>query len=291
VPTGLDTVVYVPKPVFKGSGVGCIRQQTIVNAVDEAGKPAVYWLSDVGPYRIGTGGPQAMVDDVQDVWDTVNLAATTVIGHGLYHHAKKQIWWWIATGSSNDPDTLLIFDTTKGRPDQDGRVRGGWYRFTGDIAAARCAVLFSNTLGATMSRDLKPYLGKASGTVILKADSTATDDAGTDFQAYVDLPDTHLAGLFHHARLKHPLILASAGAYSLQVTLTPNYGETTARTGSQSMAARGSETRALRVVEAIEYGDEAYALRTRIGDSAATDATWTIDAYGVEFERGAEVSQ
>lgn len=289
VPTGLDSTVYVPRPIFKGSGLGCIRHQTIVTAIDEGGRPAVYWLSNEGPYRIGSDGPQAMVDDVQDVWNTVNLAATNVTAFSVYHPDKKQVWWWIATGSSNDPDTLLIYDVTKGRPDDVGRVRGGWTKYTGNIAAARCACLFSNTLAAAMSRDLKPYIGRSTGTAMLKADTTATDDAGTDFQAYVDLPDTHFAGLFHKCKVAHPLILGNAGSQSLQITLTMNYGEVAGRTGSQSMAARGSETRVLRAVESIEFGDDAYAIQPRIGDSAASDQAWTIDAFGFEWERREQV--
>jgi hypothetical protein len=78
---------------------------------------------------------------------------------------------WIATGSSNDPDVKLVFDVLLGRVVGADRVRGGWYKHTGSQAAARCSTMMSNTLGATMSSDLKPYIGRSSGTVIWKCDT------------------------------------------------------------------------------------------------------------------------
>ena len=290
VPTGLDNPVYQPRPIYKGSGLGCIRHQTIVNAEDEAGRPAVYWLSDQGPYRLGANGPQAMVDDIQDKWDTVNLAASTTVAFTVWYPAKKQIWWFFATGSNNDPDTCLVFDVRQGRPDQDGRVRDGWYEFQGNLAGARCGTLFSNTLGSSMSRDLKPHLGRNTGTVILKADTSDTDDAGTAFQAYVDLPDRHWAGLPFRCRLGKPVLLGSAGSQTIKVTLTPNYGEYTGDNDTTTMAASGSETRVLKTVEGVEQGDAAHAVKIRVGDASANTSTWTLDALLVPVERAEQVT-
>lgn len=291
VPTGLDNPVYQPRPIFKGSGIGCIRHQTIINAEDETGAPAVYWLSDIGPYRLGANGPQALVDDIQDLWDTVNLAASNVVAHGVYHAALRQIWWWVATNNSNDPDTKLVYHVRDGQPTADGRVRGGWTVHDGVSAAARCSVMMSNTLGATMSRDLKPYIGASAGTTILKCDTSATSDAGTTFQAYVDLPERHFAGLARRCIVGEPIVLGNVGSQSLSVTLTGNYGQTTGRTASVSMAATGSETRALRVVEGVAYGDTAGSVQIRVGDAAASTQTWTIDALVVPIEPAEDVSQ
>lgn len=282
VPTGLDTPFYRPVPIFKGSGLGCLRHQTIVNAVDSGGRPAVYWLDETGPYRMGSDGPQALVDDIQDLWDTVNLAATSVVGHGVYHKDLKQVWWWIATGSSNDPDTKIVFDTRKGTV-EDGRVRNGWYRHNGVSAAARCSAMFSTTLAASMSRDLKPYIGKSTGTVILKCDTSDLDDAGTAFQAYVDLPDTHFAGIDHLCQVGTPIIVGKAGSHSLAVSMVRDYGEETRGPSSVSMAAGGTETRVTRVSESSETAD-AHAVRVRIGDSAAIANAWTIDAVALPVE-------
>lgn len=283
VPTGQDDVFYRPVPIFKGSHLGCIRQQTIVNGEDAAGRPCVYWLSDNGPYRIGADGPQALGDDVQDLWDTVNLEASSVVGHGVWHPTKRQVWWWIATGSSADPDTRIVFDARKGRVYEDGRVRDGWYKHTGDSCAARCSTLFSNTLGASMSRDVKPHIGRSTGIKILKCDTADLNDDGTTFQAYVDLPDTHFSGIDHVTQLGTPILVGSAGSQTIAVTLVKDYGTETVGPASTSMAASGSETRVTKVVEGIE-GADAHAMRIRIGDSAAIANSWTLDAVGIRVE-------
>lgn len=291
IPTGLDNPVYQPRSLFIGSGIGCIRHQTIVNAEDQSGAPAVYWLSDTGPYRLGADGPQSMVDDIQDLWDTVNFGATSVVAHGVYHRDLRQIWWWVATGSSNDPDTKIVFDVKLGRVYEGGRMQDGWVKHTGLSAAARCSVMFSNTLASAMSRDVKPYIGYTTGSVLAKCDSTAVNDIGTAFQAYVELPDRHYAGLHRRCVLGKPIILGSAGSQSLQVTYTADYGAVSGRSASVSMAAGGSETRALRVVEGVEYGDAAASVKIRIGDASASTAVWTVDALVVPVEPAEDVSQ
>lgn len=287
VPTGTDNPFYLPKPVFKGSGLGCIRHQTIVMAEDAAGRPAIYWLDEQGPYRMGADGPQCLVDDVQDIWDTVNLAASSVVAHGVYYPAKKQIWWWIATGASNSPDTKIVFDIRKGRTYEDGRVRDGWFKHDGVSAAAQCSCLFSTTIGASMARTLKPYIGKSSGTVLYQCDTAATDDAGTAFQAYVDLPDTHFGGIGNLCAVGEPIIIGSAGSQSIAASMIRDYGSETRGPSSVSMAASGTETRVLRVVEAMETAD-ASAVRVRIGDSAAVASAWTLDAVAIPYERREE---
>jgi len=291
VPTGLDNPVYQPRAIFKGSGIGCIRHQTIVNAEDETGAPAVYWLSDTGPYRLGQNGPQCLVDDIQDIWDTVNLGATSVVAHGVYYPALRQIWWWVALNANNDPSFKLVYDIREGRVGDDGRVHGGWTTHDGVSAGARCSVVMSNTLGASMSLDVKPYVGLSTGTSILKCDTSATSDAGTAFQAYVDLPERHYGGLGRRCLIGKPLILGNAGSQSLTVTMTGDYGQVAGRSASVSMAATGSETRALRMVEGVEYGDAAGSVQISVGDSAASTQTWTIDALVIPVEPAEDVSQ
>lgn len=284
VPTGIDSTFYEPRPLAKGSGIGCLRHQTIVFAEDAAGSPALYWLSDFGPYRLSGDGLQCLVDDVQDIWDTVNLAASTVVAHGTYYPAVRQIWWWVATGSSNDPDTKLVFDVRTGRAYEDGRVHDGWYRHNGVSAAARCSCMFSNTLGASMSRDLKPHVGLSTGTKILKCDTADLNDDGTTFQAYVDLPDTHFAGIDHLCEVGTPIVVGSVGSHSLAVSMIRDYSEETRGPATVAMAAGDTETRTTKVVEGIETAD-AHAVRVRIGDSAAVASVqWRIDAVGIPVE-------
>ena len=189
IPTGQAANAY--DRITLRTDIGCIRHQTICIGEDEEGRPALYWLSHIGPYRTGASGIQYLGRDVEDIWANINLAATGVVAWGLFYPDKHQVWWFIATGASqNDPDTRIIFDCRLGRVTEIRNIRAvryGWANHDGRATEARCGVLFANTLGATMSRDLKPYVGRigtgVSGAVIWKED-TGTDDAGTNFQAY-----------------------------------------------------------------------------------------------------------
>ena len=280
VPTGESTAPYDPNPETKA--LGCIRHQTIVLAEDEHGEPSLYFLSHKGPYRIGRRGLQKMRDDVLDIWITVNLDATTVVGFGVYYADYNQVWFWVPVSSANTPNRILVFDTTKGRTDDTGDVRGGWSVYNGDLANARCATMFANTLAASMSRDLKPYVGFGTGSVILKG-GTGTDDAGTTFQAYVDLPEQHVGGLGKKCEIEQAMVLGSSGSHTLRLTLNGNYADTTrAKTADVTMTAIGSQTRALKVWEDAVLADDVTSVGIRVGDSAAISNGWTIDGLGLQ---------
>lgn len=287
-PTGAEADPYRRRAISKV--VGCIRQQSVVMAEDETGNPTLYWISHLGPYRWNLSrGLSKLVWDVKDIWDTVNLGATTVTCHGVYHSDLHQIWWWLATGSNNEPDTIIVFDTRLGRVTETGDVRDGWSKFTGNIASARCSVMFSKTLGATMSRDFKPYIGQHGGNGRLwRCDTADLDDVGTAFQALVTFPDRHAGGLENAVAMGTPSVLGVAGAYTIAVSMTENYDATArTRTGTVSMAAEATETRVRKVVEGVESGgDDVHAVAVAVGDSAAVAGVrWTLDAVIVPVER------
>jgi hypothetical protein len=73
------------------------------------------------------------------------------------------------------------------------------------------------------------------------------------------------------------------GTQDLTVTYTPDYGAATAGSDAVSMAAGGSETRAVRVTEGVAIGDS-HAVQVRIGDAALNTATWQIDAVVLPIE-------
>lgn len=276
VPTGDVSVPYLPRR--RSTAIGCIAPKTLIEAEDEAGRPALYFLSHKGPYRIAAAGLQYLGRDNEDIWRTVNQAATTVVAHAVYHADKHQVWIWIATGSSTDPDTKMVFDTLLGRPDDQGRVRGGWSKHTGDTAGARCAVMFANTLAASMSFDLKPYVGRATGTTILKTDSTATDDAGTTFQAYVKTaPITPGSSLGYNLTVSEASLIAiAASGVTITQTIDRDFGLET-QTASVSLTAAASESRVYRKIEAGTLAG-AGIIQLQWGDSAAVSNAWTLDA-------------
>ena len=276
-PTGDVSVPYLPKKLR--DDIGCISHKSIRIGEDEAGNACLYFMSHRGPYRISqSGGVQYLGRDNEVTWRSMNLAATGVVTHSEFYPDLHQWWVWIATGAANDPDVKMMLDVQRGFPDENGQIRGGWAKHTGSTAVARCSVLFSNTLGATMSRDLKPYIGRASGTAIQKCDTTDTDDAGTDFQAYVTTrPLLTTPDLLRKVKILESRIVGKATAGSdVTVTINRDFGLET-RAHSVSLAPAASETRVVKKVEGSEMG-EADVVQMTIGDSAANDEVWTVDA-------------
>lgn len=276
--TGLDTAPYVTIRI--AGALGCIAHKTIIKAEDENGAPCLYWLSPVGPVRFGEGGFQRCHEDVDDIWRTVNLSASTVVAHGVHHRDKHQIWWWVSTGSSNEPDTRIIFDTKLGRVVQingDISIRGGWAKHTGESCEARCSAMMSDTLGATMSRTLKPHIGYSTGTAIWKCD-TGTDDNGTAFQSYIDTRPYLPWGLGRKGGMVAEAVLAAAvsSGVTLQLSVIRDFGLETL-TSTLLMTADASETHFIRQFEESRAA-EFKAIQFRVGDVSAVAASWNIDA-------------
>lgn len=281
VPTGDAEAPYVRYGI--SSNIGCVEHKSIVLAEDEDGNPALYFLSHRGPYRLGVGGLQYLGNDWETLWATINLAAAPAC-HAVYHAAKHQLWWYVATAAS--PNLKMVFDTRLGKRTAGDAVRGGWAKHDGASASAYCSVMFSNTVGATMSRDLKPYIGRTANNTVWKCDSTATDDAGTTFQAYVDTKEFAPAGLGSNVSLQEPSVLAvAATGVTLTVTGRVDHGLRADPTGTVLLTASGTETRVQRKAEGFA-GAEAGSVAFRIGDSAAASNQWTVDAVIVPFREG-----
>lgn len=285
-PTGSVSTPYQPIVISKVAGA--IRQQLIVEAEDQNNNPAIYFWSHRGPYRYGAGGLQFLGEDLRDILETVNLGATTVTGFAVHHSDKHQIWWWVSTGSFNSPELLLIFDTRLGEPDEDNQVRDGWTKFTGTIAEARCACMFSRTLAASMSRDLKPYFGYDTGTVLLRGDDGDLDN-GTQFAGTVTLPEKHLGGPRHKCSVDQALVIGSAGPHTFQLTMSRDYGCEPRISDVNMSAETGDQTRSQKVFEAAFHAD-AKSIGAAIGDQCPTGLTWNLDALVFQYEQREEIS-
>lgn len=276
-PTGDVATPYLPKKLR--DDIGCIAHKTIAVGEDQHGQPALYFLSHKGPYRVTVdSGIQFLGRDNQVTWRSINLAATSVVAHAVYYPDLHQYWVWIATGSANTPDVKMIFDVQLGFPDENGQVRGGWAKHTSSSAAAQCSTLMSNTLAASMSRDLKPYIGRGSGTVIWKCDTSDLDDAGTDFQAYMDSRPVLTTGqLGRKIGMFEPYLLAKAlSGVTLTLTTLRGFG-LESRTHTALLTAAASETRVFKKFEGAEVG-EADVLQVRLGDGSAQEGAWSVDA-------------
>lgn len=285
-PTGDVTVPYQPRKLI--DGYGTVNHKSIISAKDSYGNPALYFLSPEGPCRIviqGVQGGSATVQylgrDIEDIWATINLAATTVLSHGIYHNDKHQVWWWVAVDGAANPTVKIVFDVLLGRFVEGDRIRGGWYKHDGKSAAAACSLMMSNTLGATMSQDLKPYIGQTDASAIWKCDTTALDDAGTAFQAYAKTKPLRLGLFGQNVAIGQSVLLAKAATgVTITQTLDRNYGLET-RTSTVSLTADGSESRVIKKFEASDLA-QAAAVQVQLGDSAAVaTAQWALDALEV----------
>jgi hypothetical protein len=164
VPTGDPDAPYIFRNMTRA--VGCIYQKTIVAVENTGGYPVCAFLSRLGPYRVSIeGGQEYMGRDMEDVWyaannypTAVNLHASLMVAHGVYHADLHQIWWFVSTGLDS-PDLKLMVDVRCQTMRDEYGVRGGWARHNGKSCKAICAVMFSNTIGASMSLDLRPWIG------------------------------------------------------------------------------------------------------------------------------------
>lgn len=293
VPTGDSDVPYQPREM--SHIIGAIEHDAIVVAEDDQGRPAVYFLSHKGPYRIGANGLQFLGRDIEDQWrglsgkSAVNLGATTKVAHGRYYESLSQIWWWVATGSSNTPNVKLVLDIKQATIVDRFGIRGGWSIHDGDSAAAICSTLFSNTVGAAMSRDLKPYVGRT-GPEILKCDTTDNNDDGTAFQAYIKTrsiipPD----GLSKQYTVGESILVAKAQASTvIRQTIFTDF-EKRSHPADVSIAAEAAETEVIR-----KYGDsmasDVGVAQIQLGDPAAVSvASWSLHALIVNVFREGDV--
>lgn len=274
----------VTSPVRKiniSEKLGAVSHLSLVTAEDESGAPALYFLDPkTGPNRLGLGADvQWLGKDVKDIWESVNLSATTVVAHGHYDSAKKQVKWWIATGSSNVPDTMIVFHVALGRSEAvTGDVRGGWAKWTGPLATARHACMFPSTLAATRPLTEVSYGGDAS-TNLFRQDGTVNQDYGSvSYQAYVEWK-AHDLDTGKRKRLQHAFLNAKTqSGTTITHTLVPNFGDQSSITESVSLAAvTASETRVRKRIFVDVSNLMAFSIR--LGDSAAANNTWLLDRY------------
>lgn len=286
-PTGDANTPYLPREI--SHTIGCIEHDSVVVAEDAEGNPAVYWMSDRGPYRYGTGGLQYLGRDIEDYWrgldgqSAVNLDATTKVCHGKYYSQLGQIWWWIATGASNTPNLKLILDIKQATKVDRFGIRGGWAVHTGPSATAMCSVMFGETLGAGYTRKLKPYIGLAGSANIYKCDTTSQGDNGTAFQAYVKtkslVPSSTLRKFTGVGDATMTCKAVSGG--TLRLVMDADFGLRT-EVDDVSIAPEAQETHVTRTFRAAQTTDLGV-VQMQIGDIDATLCdSWSIDAISVD---------
>ena len=286
VPTESPDDVTPFRRIVVSTEVGAWSQHSIVVAINRSGQERLYFLDErLGPCMVGEGqGAKWCGKDVKDIWDTVNLSAANGYPWGLWWADRNMLWFCVPTGSSGTPNTLLVCDVTEQFVDEAGDIRGGWTVWTGDLAAAMCATLFSNTFADTRSVVRVPYVGLTSGTNLYRYDETVTSDNGVAFQAYVTSPVQLEAT--HALELQRAYLRANAQTgVTIQQTTVRNTGDETGRTSTVSLTGTGSQTTVLRKFEdaAVQDGD---AVQVTLGDASAVASAWSLMGWSGEMRVG-----
>lgn len=289
--TGDPDLPYQGIPVTKS--LGAVSHKSIVLGEDDAGNACLYFLSRRGPYRLTLDGLEYLGRDIETLWGTVTLASTTP-PFGVWHQTKRQVQWWVTvTGQFGSADRKLVFHARHGTRDEAGYVRGGWAIHTEGAADAYCACMFANTLGATMSLDLKPYVGQRWVTglpdgpcIKYDADGTTTDRGGnaTTYIGRVKTKAFAPAGNGQKGGVTLGYVLGTAANRSLAIDVIRDFNAET-RSGSCALPAPGALTltRALVKVEDDARCADAMYAEVIVDDdvSPASSAAWTVDAIGL----------
>jgi hypothetical protein len=277
--------------VWATKSLGAISHKSIVQGEDGHGAECLYFLSQRGPYRLGVRGLEYLGRDIETLWNTVNQSSTTP-PFGVWHQKKRQIWWWITTGAATSPDKVIVLNVRHARAQENGDLRGGWAVYTEGVADAFSAVMFANTLGATMSLDLKPYVGQKWVTSLpdgpcikYDADGTYTDRGGnvTTYIGRVKPGAFPPGGAGMKGRVTQVYVLGTPANRALALDVVEDFGART-RSGTVTLpAASASETRELVKVEDDARAADAMYVELVLDDdvSPASSAAWTVDAIGV----------
>lgn len=285
--TGHRDKPYDAFPVTKSLGA---LPGSLVEAVDQAGQPAQYFLDPKqGPYRFGPNGLQWCGRDIRTFWRTVNVNAT-VPCHGIYYPASNQIHWWVATGANNTPNAKIIVHVNEMRLTDEG-VRRGWVTVPdGDvIAGAHCSVMAASNVESSSARgiDLVPYIGIAHATdLILKCD-TGTTDNGTTYEGRVMSKPYLLSGLLSQHGVRAGTLMAKADAgETVYVRVRRDFGLETKRV-STSIAPSGSEEHVIKPLDDLSMS-EARAMQVEFGDlgDGAPANAWELNGFAMKTNRG-----
>jgi hypothetical protein len=273
--TGIGSQPYVVFPVSKV--VGAVNQQCIEIGEDAKGNPAVYFLSVRGPYRLTVSGLEYLGKPNEDLWfgptSFINLAASKVVAHAVYHGDRRQVWFWLATNAGNDPDTRLIFDVRT----------GAWSRHGGASCRARCSAMYANVPN-TSYYNLKPFCGNTDGiaNVFRCDDDQALDDNGETYYAFVQTKPYPLGGLGAYCTVGQGTLTALAGTnVTITVTITRDLGKQI-KNASCVLTPQGSETRVQRLLDAASMAG-AWAVSFTIGDASPVANRWTLDALTINY--------
>jgi len=279
IPTGNADMPY--RRVVLSTKIGAVSNNSIVMGEDGSGLPALYFLDPInGPYRLLEGYTlQWLGKDVKDLLDSTYWVAPSAFG--VYDSVRKLVIWKIGSGTASKQ---IVFDVTNSVVVGPNEVRKGWCHWSAlqDFVAG---VMFSNLL---TGRDIKEvtYFGGRSGAnslVLHRNSPTATTDSGTPFQGYARTRAFRWNPLGRLKKLLEAILIAkSRAATTLRTRYISNWGEATLDQ-TVSIAPVGSSTYVRPRPNPVDFTD-LDTLQIQVGDAAAVDNTWELEAFEAQLE-------
>lgn len=278
-PTGDDLAPY--RAVLVSPHVGCVSHKTIQAGELRDGMQVLYFCAESGPCYVSVDGAiQYIGRPIEDCWLPV---ASKDLAFAVFYPAKRQYWLYMLGGPllvevPGQPGTQVagctaVYDV----------AHGGWSLIVlANEQLWNCAAMFANLNGSMGVGDgQKPVFG--GDALFYKFDDTsATADAGTAFQAYVDSRPYFPAGLGTRVLLHDSVITAEVASGVTLTELVIRDFEAERRTATVSLTASGTEARVIRRVEESGFASCA-AVQIRLGDAAAASNHWAIDALSARL--------
>jgi hypothetical protein len=253
-------------------------QGSIVNGLDETGRPCVYFLDPaVGPCRISSAGIQLM-QGLRGTWEAVNTQALEVIAHGVFYPDKFQVHWWVSFEGAHSPNYKIISQTTELQPDQGGTTRG-WAVADGTIANAYCSCILPEPVEDPITGDIsvsyRPFTGTNALTgnraQIMRCDIN-DDDNGDEYQAVIQTKPYILTGLLQKFGAMNAAMLARPlddQDVSLNVTFIRDFGKERVTVNTDFLA-ESDETVVRKFFDNL-FMSGAYALQIEFSDPDITE--------------------
>ena len=249
-PTGSTADPYRRTAISKELGLRqCPRR---VHRRNRDGNPCLYTMTHRGVYRYGLTGltydGRGIEDLILGPTSVMNMAATKVICHLVYHPNLRQLWVWFATGSSNEADALCVLNVRT----------GGWARYTGTISRKRAvpSCLRIRSAGdGLQSRPLHRILDGGEPRHALH-DTAVTQDAGVSYQATITTKPIEPAGTGMRGSTGDAIVLApAASGVTLTATITPDFAAGVAKSGTALLTASAlGESRVSKRLEGSSLG-------------------------------------
>lgn len=298
--TGQRTSAYSALPITKARGA---FPGSLVEAVDEAGNPAQYFLDPkIGPMRIGNNGLEWCGRDVRNLWSRVNVAATTP-AHGVFYQAKNQVHFWVALDGADYPNAKIIVHCDQITSTSNGATKGWVTVPVGNrISDAHCSLMFSPNVDSIDARSqaLVPFIGKGqwvvSGSTIKDLvqqcdigvrDAFTTGDTTAYYYATIQTKPLTPVGLLnmYGVMAGSIVVVAVTGASNhIYVKAVRDFGVDSITT-STSLVPTGSEIILVKKLDNLNFA-EATTIQITMGDldtSILPATSWRIHAFTMKI--------